>query len=498
MHPPGRTDCACCLPSCLVLLAAATLSQPVLAQGNAGPLLSPPGGATGPSSAGGMTSPASLLPEAGPRQLVVDVQIVGHRVTKDHQIQQHIRTRREREFDPEEVQADVRRLLQSGLFRDVKTYTRQAPGGVVVVYEVAELPRINYIRYIGNRAQSEKALGKEHGLKVGDPLNAYSAQEARRKIEELYRTSGLPNATVTLIEGDKKEDLGLVLLINEGRLERISSVVFEGNTIASDARLKTQVEQKPGWLWYFFRGKVDRAKIEEDVQKLTAYYRSLGYFRARVGRELEYDDSGRWLTIKYIIDEGPRYVVRNVSVEGNKKFASQPMLDFLKLKSGEHFNQAKMNRDLATIVDLYGSQGHVFADVQADPRFLEEPGQLDLVYRIQEGDVFKVGEINVKIAGEYPHTRQTTVLNRLSMRPGDLMDSRKIRDSERRLKSSMLFEVNPQEGDPPRIAIRPPDASVYGSLAEQPQPQPAPTIRGQSPEEPVHLPAVFSWDQLRR
>jgi outer membrane protein insertion porin family len=467
------------------LLALLLLSPSAPAQ-SPGPQLAPPAGPT--------PAPASLLPAAGPRQLVVDVEFVGHRVTKEHQIQQHIQTRRDREFDPELVQGDVRRLLQTGLFRDVTIKTRQVNGGVVVTYEISERPRINYIKYIGNRAQSEKALGKEISLKVGDALNAYSAQESRRKIEELYHANGLPNASVTLLEGDEKEDLGLVFLINEGRLERVSSVVFEGNSIASDARLKTQVETKPGWFWYFFRGKVDRTKIEADVQKLTAYYRSLGYFRARVGRELEYDESGKWLTIKYIIDEGPRYVVRNVSVEGNTKFASQPMLDFLKLKSGKHFNQAQMNRDLNTIVDLYGSQGHVFADVQADPRFLEEPGQLDLVYRIKEGDVFRVGEINVNIGGEYPHTRQTVVLNRLGIRPGDLMDSRKIRDAERRLKSSQLFEVDPQQGDPPRIAIRPPDANAYGNIAEQPRPQP--TIRGQSPDEP-RLPGVFSWEQLR-
>jgi outer membrane protein insertion porin family len=491
----------------LAMSLVATAVGTVFAQG---PQLGSPSGTfapTGPLVPAGPPGSPNLappsLPESGPRQLVVDVEFVGHRATKDHTIQQQVQTRRDREFDPELVQADVRRLLQTGLFRDVTIKTRMVPGGVVVIYEFVERPRINYIRYVGNRQQSDKKLNKETGLKVGDPLNAYTAQEARRKIEELYHANGATNATVTLLEGDQKDDQGLVYFINEGQLERISATVFEGNTIASDARLRTQIESKAGWFWYFFRGKVDRQKIEADVQKLTAYYRNLGYFKARVGRELEFDDSGKWLTIKFIIDEGPRYVVRNVTVEGNSKFASQPMLDFLKLKSGEHFNQSLMSRDLNTIVDLYGSQGHVFADVQPDLRFLEEPGELDLVYRIQEGDVFRVGEINVHIGGEFPHTRQTVVLNRLGIRPGDLMDSRKIRDAERRLKASQLFEVDPQQGEPPRIAIRPPDANAYGNIAEQPKPKP--TIRGQSParlSETTHRattpPPVFSWDQLQR
>jgi outer membrane protein insertion porin family len=481
---------------------AALLFAPSLAagQGNAAP-----GYSLGPELTQPLTPQAPTTNQTlnGPRQIVADVQVIGNKATKEHEVFKHIQTRRDREFDSEMLQGDARRLLQSGLFRDVKTYTRMSPGGVLVTFEVFERPRINYLRHLGNRVLSEKKLNTEHGLKVGDPLNAFSTEEARRKIEDLYHKNGCPNATVSILEGNKKEDQGVVFVINEGQLERISKVEIVGNTIASAARLETQIESKPGILWYFFRGKIDREKIDADVEKLTAYYRGLGFFRARVGRELEFDASGKWATLRFTIDEGPRYVVRNVSIEGNQKFASRPLLEFLQIKSGDHFNQAKMNKDLNTIVDLYGSQGHVFADVQADPRFLDEPGKLDLVYRIKEGEIFRVGDINVHIGGDYPHTRQTVVLNRLSLRYGDIIDTREVRNSERRLKASQLFEVNPQDGEPPRVVVRPPDLNAIGNLAEQPRP--ANTIRGQSPDESLTRPAappqqpsgVYSWEQLR-
>jgi outer membrane protein insertion porin family len=114
------------------------------------------------------------------------------------------------------------------------------------------------------------------------------------------------------------------------------------------------------------------------------------------------------------------------------------------------------------------------------------------VYRVKEGDVFKVGEINVNIAGEFPHTRQTVVLNRLSLRPGDIIDTREIHNSERRLKASQLFNTDPQQGDPPRITVRPPDFSSLGGLAygwAQPE-----TVRGQNPE--ATYPAVASPPQV--
>ena len=43
---------------------------------------------------------------------------------------------------------------------------------------------------------------------------------------------------------------------------------------------------------YVFKGYVDREQIDADVDKLTAYYRSFGYFQAKVGRKLEFNEKG--------------------------------------------------------------------------------------------------------------------------------------------------------------------------------------------------------------
>ena len=168
------------------------------------------------------------------------------------------------------------------------------------------------------------------------------------------------------------------------------------------------------------------------MESLTAYYRGLGFFNARIGRELEFGESGEWLTLTFVIDEGPRYVVRNVTVAGNEKFPTESLLGEMELKSGDYFNLSKMRRDVGSLRDVYGGQGHIFADVQADPRFLEEPGQLDLVYNVKEGGVWRAGRINVNIEGEHPHTRESVVLNRLSIRPGDILDSANWASERRR------------------------------------------------------------------
>jgi outer membrane protein insertion porin family len=425
----------------------------------------------------------SDLPSRPAPTLVADVRIAGNHVTKEDMIRTHLRTRKDREFDAELVRGDISRLASTGRFQNVRTFTEDTPEGVVVTFEVIEQPTIHYIRFLGNRGLSDKALLKITGLTVGDPMNRFAVEEARRKIEELYQSKGFPKTEVLIQEGDQARDRGAVFAINEGNLERILDVRFVGNSIASGARLKTQIRSKPGW-FYLIGGKVDLRQIDEDKQRLTAYYRNLGFFSARIGREMDFTESGKWVTITFVIDEGPRYVVRNVGIMGNEVFDSDALLERLELSSGNFFNLGQMRADVSKLQDIYGGQGYIFADIRADPRFLEEPGQLDLVYSIQEGQPWRAGRINVNIEGEHPHTRQSVVLNRMSIRPGDLIDIREVRASERRLKASQLFSNDPMQGNPPEVRVRPPElADLVDTIVDAPRAGP-PAYRGQQPDEP--------------
>ena len=78
---------------------------------------------------------------------------------------------------------------------------------------------------------------------------------------------------VTILEGNKATDTGVVFVIDEGAYQKVWDVQFVGNTFVSGRRLKTQIQSKPPTLM-LFSGFVDREKIDGDVDRLTAYYRS--------------------------------------------------------------------------------------------------------------------------------------------------------------------------------------------------------------------------------
>lgn len=424
--------------------------------------------------------------------LVVDVRIVGNQAVALQRIGSYISTRAGRNYDPDIIEEDVRKLTQSRLFVSVNTSYIRSPEGVIVLFQFVERPTLRYVRYVGGTLR-RSTLEKQSGLKVGDAVDPYLVEEARRKLEDYYKSKGYAKARVNITEGNKPGDRGAVFQIHEGPKQRIYGVEFEGNTIADDARLKTLVSSKPPIL-YLFKGELDEKKIDEDVEKLTAYYRGLGFFSARISREIELGESGNWATLRFVIDEGPRYRVRNVSVVGAKKFPAAELEEQLQLKGGKFFDQDAMTRDVGELQDRYGMIGYVYCNVQADPRFLETPGELDLIYQVEEGARYRVARIDVQIDGDDPHTRINTVLNRVELRPGDIVDIRKIRDSERRLNASGLFQTNPTQGNPPKISFHPLEDETLTAA----QPGEPGGYRGQSPDgyavgEPVDRPVVIKF-----
>lgn len=409
-------------------------------------------------------------------QVVQDVVIEGNHSVDRTKVLHQLKTRPGLPLDPEVLSEDVRRLVANLKFIDVRVLFQQSPQGLVVTFKVVERPTLHHVTYIGNKKFKADKLSKETGLKEGQALDLAQIAEGRRKIEEMYHKKGYNEVQVTIAKGTSTDDREAVYVIDEGPAQKVAWVNFVGNEIASAARLRTQLTTKRPKA-FFFGGYYKPEDLDADIDKLVAYYHALGYWDVRVGREVSFNTARTQATVTFVIDEGPRFEIRNVSFIGNKKFDENKFRELITLKENQFFDQGALQKDVQVLKDLYGSQGHVFCDVRADARYLEEPGRLDLVYQIDEGARYRVGRINVKIMGPNPHTKITTVLNRLSLRPGDIVDIRELRDSERRLKASGLFKVDPSHNIVPKIVFTPPELEKHSRTASRAQ-----NYRGQSPD----------------
>lgn len=397
-------------------------------------------------------------------KLVLGIQIVGNETISQHKILSHMQTRQDRGYDDKQLQLDIHELYRTDLFRNIKTEIIEYPDGVVVRLDVREQPMVSEVVFHGNTRLSDRELKKHCAIEPGDPASPLTVEMAQQRLVDLYHEKGMNQASIVVLEGNRPDQRRVMFGIDEGPVERIWQISFVGNQLFRSDVLKTKIESRDSWQGIKpFGNLANKIRMEDDTQALIELYRSLGYFQARADYRLEYYPDGVWCNLTYVIDEGIQFKVRNISVVGNEypAFTSELLLGSMELKSGDAFNHARMSKDQRRIRnDFYGRDGFIYVEIIPQAVFLEEPGWLDLVYKINEGDQYVAGDIHFHSVGDSNHTKRSVPLNLIDIVPGQLIDLRKLEASERRLKASQIFETNPTLGEPPRIQVRRGDEEV--------------------------------------
>lgn len=416
------------------------------------------------------------------------VQIVGNRTISTADIYTELQTRKGRFYDSETVLADVRRLNDMGSFDQVTFEVKPIDSGansnpdgqssnphasetpsVIVTFYVHERPMVSQVIFHGNRAMNDRDIAGRVGVSKDDPLSEFSVESGRRRLLDYYHEEGFNQAAVSAaISGPSGDDSAnmatadlppgtVIYRINEGPLERIAAIRIEGSTIVTEARLKKIIQSRGpmvGMLSYF-GNKADLKLIDQDVNRLSAYYHTLGFLTATVGRRFHYSENGKWLTVVFVVNEGPRFTVGDIQIVGNDYITEESLRARLELHAGDMFDGTIMRRDVGELVYGYGELGFIYAEVKPKTIMRDENGVADIVYDITEGDQWKIGRILVNIEGEPHLMRETTMLNLVDMREGDLIDRRTLELSRRRLERSQLLETNPAIADAPDIKVVP-------------------------------------------
>ena len=167
-----------------------------------------------------------------------------------------------------------------------------------------------------------------------------------------------------------------------------------------------------------------------------------------------------------MISEGTRYTVRNLIFEGNQKIKTAELREGLQLHSGKPFLEAVREADLKLMSARYNALGCIDTQINYEPRFTNKLGVVDLVYKIEEGEPYLVGEF--KIIGN-TRTKDKVIRREAVMAgvlPGEILDKNRLDTYKQRLQSLGYFQMNPEMGKPIEIKIvnkRPKD-KPYGDL----------------------------------
>ncbi len=390
------------------------------------------------------------------------VRVEGNHTIPNSEIAKHIKSRPGRPAAQKSVKEDVESLVRTRWFAIVEPSIRRTEDGPELVFRVVEKPIVRSVTYLGlgktngwQKAGVSLGVAKDEvqklealtGLKKGSPYDIAANKECARRIEQMYHEKGYAFATVELEKGDQREDREVVFRIEKGPKVKVVDVDFIGNKDFSDAVLGLKLRTKKQVAWVF-GGKYDPTTIPDDKQSLADYYRGLGYFDIKIDHEMAFSPDKSKVYLKYNISEGPRYKIRETFIEGNEIFTEANLRSELAVKDGEAFDAKKLAKDVERVRDKYGELGRMFAKVDAVPRFLEEPGVVDMVYRIDEDKVYRIRDFRVHIEGDHPHSKVTLPRNIARIHPGELADPKKLKATQRYFEGSQYFETAQSGGGP--------------------------------------------------
>ena len=185
------------------------------------------------------------------QQVVEDVDIQGNRRNRDEDLLYYIKTRQGDVYNPQQLEADLQQLLSLNFFDKTATKVLTEPGargGVIVIFQVQELPIIRDLQFVGAKAIPESDILKKFreervGISKEATFNPVNVQKANRVIRELLASAGYPNAKIDVKEEEvSATSIALTFNVDQGNRSRIVDIDFEGNEVFSDGELTNALQ----------------------------------------------------------------------------------------------------------------------------------------------------------------------------------------------------------------------------------------------------------------
>ncbi|MCI0589647.1 MAG: BamA/TamA family outer membrane protein [Planctomycetes bacterium] len=393
---------------------------------------------------------AALLLGAGPpkQDTVVEVVVEGNKTTSTKVILDLLGTRPGRPLDRRELERDLKDLWTRLRIR-AEVEQEPVPGGVRLVFHVEEAPKLREIAFRGNRAFGREKLLEAAEIVPGQALDEISVARVRAGLERFHREEGYLFAEVRArVERDAQR---VIFEVSEGPLVRVRDVRIEGNRafpagtfLGLGKNLRGVMQLRGGW--FLFRGSEFKERVlKEDLISIRRFYRAEGYRDAQVEvRDLLFSEDRTQVDVELLVEEGPRYVVSSVEIEGNRAFPREELLPLLRLKPGMPLTAEAVGADIFALTRYYGERGYPFHPSIHDGFQVGRPEELydettaraALRYRIREGERTRLRAI--EILGNAA-TLDPVIRRELNVYPGEYVNTTELTRSIAQLDGLRYF-----------------------------------------------------------
>ena len=373
------------------------------------------------------------------QEVITQVRIAGNKRIESDAIERVIRVKAGDVLRVGDLSRDVKNIYKMGYFEDIRVEAERSEGGKTVIFQVTEKPTIREISFSGNNVFKDDKLRENLTISTGSILNIFTIRSNIEQLQALYKEKNFHNVRIDYtIENLENNQADIEFEIEEGQKIKIKEIRFEGNTAFSDKELKKTISTSPKgfFSWITSSGEYNREDLNQDAARLMAHYHINGFIHAKVSDpEVVFKDD--WIYITFKIEEGERFKVGTVDIEGDFILPRERLMPDLRITREPFFNRDTVRQDILWLTDLYADAGFAFAEVSPLTREKLDHHLVDITYTISKGR--KVHFENINISGN-TRTRDKVIRRELRINEKELYSGSRLKRSVRNLHRLDFFE----------------------------------------------------------
>jgi outer membrane protein insertion porin family len=415
---------------------------------------------------GAAAPPLALAQGAGAPPVIERIEIANNQFLQRETLFFYISTKPGDPFDERKLRDDFKRLWDTGFLDDLRIEAVDGPRGKVVTFFVTERKRIQIVDYRGTKELTSSTIDDElkkrdAQIKMDSFYDPSKARKVEAIIKEMLAAKGLPFATVK----HEAKNVGasgqqLSFVIDAGPKAKVKQIVFEGNEVFSDDKLRGKMKKvkEPGffnlswlggkttytedkWLGGAEDPRGDRGRIED-------FYLDHGYVTARVGQpRISYTDgkSGffkkkpvKYMKLEVPVTEGSQYKMGALKFEGLTVLKEDFVRGFFKMPEGSVYNDSRFKKAYEKLRDVYGSLGYFQWTGGTDRKPDAERKVVDVTVKMEEDKQYFLGKLNF-IGND--STRDKVIRREIYMNEGDVFNTEALKMSIKRINQLGYFKA---------------------------------------------------------
>jgi len=342
----------------------------------------------------------------------------------------------------EKTTEDIKTIYKMGYFDDVNVSLEPFEGGIKVIYAVKEKPTIIKVDFQGNKEYDDAKLKEHVSVTPGSIADITLINDNGLKLRTFYEDEGYYLAKVVpVINKTDVSEVVVTYQITENNKVKIKKIIIENNKALSASKIKKAMKTKERGIFSFITGTgyYKKEEMKASIEQIRDLYYDNGYLKVVVGDpmiKLTEDMNG--MTITIAVSEGDQFKVSSVDVAGNKVFSELELKKLLKLKPNMVFSKSVLREDVTALTDKHSDNGYALVSINPDLIPDEEKRQVAVIYRVSEGDKFKIGKID--ISGN-TKTKDKVIRREIRVDEGDTFNSSALKRSYERLNNLNFFET---------------------------------------------------------